>query len=67
MCLYDLRCLIRLFTASLKFTLWERGQSKGGQELSDRVEMSELLLDAYQPRSLSLSASPNLKRGNATR
>lgn len=49
MCLYDLQCLIRLFTASLKFTLWERGQSKGGQELGDRVEMSELLLDAYEP------------------
>ena len=36
-----------LITPSLKSPLWERGQSKGGgQELCDRVEMSQLYLDA---------------------
>lgn len=46
-----------LITPSLKSALWERGQSEGGQELSDRVEMSELLLDAichFQSWSLRL-------------
>lgn len=31
---------------SLKFAVWESGESRGGQELSDAVEMSELRLDA---------------------
>lgn len=46
-----------LITLSLELTLWERGQNEGGQELSDRVEMSEPLLDAiclFHSRSLDL-------------
>lgn len=46
---------LRLIAPSLKLALWGRGQSKGGQELSNRAEMSELLLDAigrFQSQSL---------------